>query len=47
MDNKKNVFERLQNVRVELQQKEMKKSGKNKFSHNYYFELADFLPLVN
>ena len=47
MENKKNVFERLQNVRVELQQKEMKKSGKNNFSHYDYFELADFLPLVN
>lgn len=43
----KNVFERLQMVRVELQQVEMKKSGKNTFSKYDYFELADFLPQVN
>ena len=43
----KNVFERLQLVRVELQQVEMKKSGKNTFSKYDYFELADFLPQVN
>lgn len=47
MENKKNVFWKLQAVRVDLQKKEMKKSGKNTFSHYDYFELSDFLPIVN
>lgn len=43
----KSVHERLQAVRTDLQKVEMKKSGKNGFANYSYFELADFLPLVN
>lgn len=42
-----NVYEKLQDARVQLQKKSLKKSGKNKFSGFDYFELADFLPAVN
>lgn len=43
----KNIYAKLQKSRVELQKKEMKKSGENKFSHYNYFELGDFLPEIN
>lgn len=42
-----NVFEKLQQARVQLQNANLKKSGKNAFSGFTYFELADFLPTVN
>ena len=42
-----NIYEKLQAARVELQNKKLKKSGKNKFSGFDYFELSDFLPSVN
>lgn len=42
-----NVFEKLQKARVELQNAGLKKSGENKFSHYAYFELGDFLPMIN
>lgn len=41
------VYKKLQECRVELQNKELKKSGKNKHLGFNYFELADFLPTVN
>lgn len=41
------IYEKLQKARVLLQNKKLKKSGKNKFSGFEYFELADFLPAVN
>lgn len=41
------LFKKIQHVRVELQQKELKKTGYNKFSDFYYFELGDFLPQLN
>ena len=41
------LFKKIQHVRVELQQKELKKTGYNKFSDFYYFELGDFLPQIN
>ena len=34
-------------IRCELQKKNLKKSGKNKFAGFEYFELADFLPTLN
>lgn len=34
-------------MRVELQQKNIKKSGKNKFAGYDYFELSDILPPIN
>lgn len=42
-----NKFEKLQAARVQLQNKKLKKSGKNKFAGFEYFELSDFLPIVN
>ena len=42
-----NVYEKLQSCRCELQQKKLKKSGKNTFSGFEYFELKDFLPTLN
>ena len=42
-----NVFEKLQQARVKLQNANLKKSGKNAFSGFTYFELADFIPTVN
>lgn len=42
-----NVYEKLQSARVKLQSKNLKKSGKNKFSGFTYYELADFIPTVN
>lgn len=42
-----NIYEKLQNCRVELQKMKLKKSGENKFAGFKYYELADFLPSVN
>lgn len=42
-----NVYEKLQECRVELQKMKLKKSGENKFAGFKYYELADFLPTVN
>ena len=49
MDNQldKQVYEKLQRARVELQGVKLEKSGHNKFAGYKYFELADFLPTVN
>lgn len=42
-----NLNESIINVRVNLQNAKLKKSGKNKFAGFDYFELADFLPKLN
>lgn len=42
-----NVYEKLQKVRCELQQCNIKKGGKNNFSHYTYYELSDLLPVIN
>lgn len=42
-----NVYEKLQNIRCELQGMKLKKSGENKFAGFDYYELTDFLPQVN
>jgi hypothetical protein len=42
-----NVYEKLQVCRLELQKKNLKKSGENKFAGYDYFELGDFLPTIN
>ena len=42
-----NIFEKIQKARIKLQSSELKKTGYNKHSNFYYFELADFLPKVN
>jgi len=41
------VYKKLQQCRVDLQNLNIKKSGKNKFSGYDYFELADILPHIN
>ena len=43
----KNIYEKLQECRVELQKMNLKKTGENKFAGFKYYELADFLPTVN
>ena len=51
MDNKaiakKNIYQKLQEARVILQEQDIKKSGKNKFAGFEYYELKDFLPNIN
>ena len=42
----KNIYQKLQEARKQLSEKDLKKSGENKFSHYKYFELADFMPSV-
>lgn len=42
-----NIYEKLQSARVELQNKKLKKSGKNKFAGFEYFELSDVIPAIN
>lgn len=41
------VYGRIQRVRNELQKLNLKKSGKNKFTGNTYYELGDFEPQLN
>lgn len=42
-----NVYEKIQKVKLDLLNSNLKKSGENKFSGFKYFELADFLPTIN
>lgn len=42
-----NLYTKLQQSRVDLQNKELKKTGNNKFAGFKYFELSDFLSSVN
>lgn len=42
-----NVWTKLANARVQLQNMNLKKSGENKFAGYEYFELCDFLPQIN
>lgn len=41
------IYEKLQQMRAELQHQNIKKSGKNKFISYDYYELADILPPIN
>lgn len=41
------IEEKLQKCRVELQKRGLKKSGENKYAKFKYFELGDFIPVVN
>ncbi|MDR2646159.1 MAG: ERF family protein [Holosporaceae bacterium] len=43
----KNIYGKLMEARIRLQEKNLKKSGRNKFSGFSYYELADFLPEIN
>lgn len=42
-----NVYQKLQKARVELQNLNMKKGGKNAFAKYDYYELGDILPNIN
>lgn len=44
---KVNVYRALQSMRVDLQGKDIKKSGHNDYAKYDYFELSDFLPEIN
>lgn len=44
---KMNVYQKLQQCRVELQKMGLQKSGENTFSKYTYYELQDFLPAIN
>ncbi len=44
---KKNLGQKLVEMRVKLQEMDLKKSGYNKFAGYKYFELGDFLPAIN
>ena len=41
-----NIYQKLLDARLQLQDSELKKSGNNKFAGYKYFELGDFLPTV-
>lgn len=41
------IYGRIQKVRNELQQLNLKKSGKNSFTSANYYELGDFTPALN
>lgn len=41
-----NIYQKLIDARLQLQNSELKKSGNNKFAGYKYFELGDFLPTV-
>jgi hypothetical protein len=43
----KTVYHRLQKVRRQLVELNLKKSGKNTYSNFTYYELGDFLPTLN
>ena len=43
----KNIYGKLQDIRVALQGRDIKKSGQNKFAGYSYYELGDYLPTIN
>jgi hypothetical protein len=43
----KNIYQKLQEARVELQKLNLKKTGRNTYSNFTYYELGDFLPYLN
>jgi len=42
-----NIYQKLQQARVDLQDMKLKKTGRNKFANYDYYELSDFLPAIN
>ena len=42
----KNIYQKLQEARVELQEKDIKKSGENNHTHFKYYELGDIMPYI-
>lgn len=47
IEKEKNIYQKLQECRCELQKMNLKKSGQNKFAGFNYYELGDFIPQVN
>ena len=47
MEEKTNIYRKLQQMRVELQNRGLSKSGKNDYGKYDYFELSDFVPHIN
>ena len=47
MAESKSIYEKLAEMRVELQAKKLVKTGKNTYSKYEYYELSDFLPSCN
>ena len=45
--NKMNVYGKLSKIRLELQNRQLKKSGHNKYAGFKYYELGDILPSIN
>lgn len=43
----KNIYQKIQEIRLQLSKKSIKKSGKNTFANYEYFELSDFLNPLN
>ena len=41
-----NIYKKIQKVKRELSERELKKSGENTFSKFKYYELGDFLPSI-
>ncbi len=41
-----NIYQKMNEVKIALQAKSLKKSGKNTFAKYDYYELADFLPTL-
>lgn len=44
---KTNVYSKLSKIRLELQNRKLKKSGHNKYAGFKYYELGDILPSIN
>lgn len=43
----KTIFEKIQDIRVELRNAKLRMTGKNSFAGYEYFELEDFLPMLS
>lgn len=41
-----NIYEKINRIKLELQNSNLKKSGNNKFAGYSYYELGDFLPKI-
>ena len=42
----RNIYQKMQDIKLELQKMDLKKSGQNKYAWYSYFELKDFLPSI-
>lgn len=41
-----NIYQKIQKVKLELSQRNLKKTGQNTFSHFEYYQLEDILPSI-